>query len=175
MRGSDHPQMSERETPRTRAAIAAVIMAAPRRSLRPTLGERVDSGSFAWPTKRTPNTTGMLIRNARRHPPMEISQAPRVGPDATPSAPTAAQRDTIWVRRSIGNAASSSPRVAGVKNAAPRPCTARPPMRMGRFGETALINDPNPNTRAPARKTRLRPEASATRPPTTSSDPKRML
>ena len=71
------------------------------------------------------NTTkrqmGTLIQNAERHPKNSMNSAPSVGPEATPSAPTAPFHATAWLRRSNENTDNNSPREAGVMMAPPTP------------------------------------------------------
>jgi len=117
---------------------------------------------------------GTLTKNTHRHPPAEMSSAPKEGPVATARAPTPPHRATTWERRSWGKAPSRRPSDEGSRAAAPTPWTTRPSTSRITEGATPQRADPRQKMPSPAKKTRRLPSRSAVRPAVTSSEPNTM-
>ena len=85
---------------------------------------------------------GTFTQNAERQPNEETKNAPRVGPDATPSAPIEPTQAITCPRFSAGNTPSNKPVDAGTIIAPPIPCTARPAISSPIVDAIAHNNEP---------------------------------
>ena len=74
---------------------------------------------------------GRLMKNTQRHESVSVSRPPRSRPTAPPPAAIALQMPSAFVRSlPSANVVVTIDRAAGETSAAPRPCSARPPISM---------------------------------------------
>ena len=107
---------------------------------------------------------GTLTTNTERQPHVSTKSPPIVGPTAAASAPAAPQSAIACGTRDFGNACRMSARDAGVRAAAPTPCSTRPAMSRPTPGAAAQIAEATVKSAMPARKMRRLPSRSAHRP-----------
>ena len=88
-----------------------------------------------------------------------------IGPAAAPMPPTPAQIPMARARLWPGKVDTTSDSVAGIKNAAPSPMTARAPMSGPVEWTSAQASEPPPKIATPIRKRRRRPKRSPSAPP----------
>ena len=101
--------------------------------------------------------TGTLIKNTEPHQKCWRSQPPRRGPAAVPIPPTPAQIPMARARSWPVNIEARMDRVAGMRNAAPSPITARAKMSGPVECTMAQAKEPPPKMTTPTRKMRRRP------------------
>ena len=118
---------------------------------------------------------GRFTRNAQRQSPSCTSRPPIGGPSPDARAADAPHSPTACVRRSAGNAATTSAKEAGTSMAAPRAWTTRAPMRNATDGESAQTTEATVKTRTPQTNARRRPIRSVIRPNGTRNAAKTML
>ena len=100
---------------------------------------------------------GTLIRNTEPHQKCWRSQPPSSGPAAVPIPPTPAQIPMARARSWPVNIEAMMDKVAGKRNAAPRPITARAAIRGPVEWTMAQASEPPPKMTTPTRKMRRRP------------------
>ena len=119
---------------------------------------------------------GRLMKKTQRHESVSVSRPPRSRPTAPPPAAIALQIPSACVRSlPSANVVVTIDRAAGETSAAPRPCSARPPISM--FDEVARpFNSEAPvKTASPSMNRRWRPKRSDARPPSSRKPPKKRV
>src|SRR5439155_14218657 len=162
------PQSGPFTSARVRAPIETASSSAPRTSgMRVTDGSR-EVGTHTAAAASAANPTGTLTMNTQRQD-ASTSTPPTAGPSAAATAPVAAQMRTDRCRCTGGVDATTSPRLAGVSNAAPAACTTRQTTSHHTPSLAAQAALAAVNTASPSRQPPLRPYRSAMRPAGTSS------
>ena len=93
-----------------------------------------------------------------RQPIVSTSQPPSIGPMMKARPLQLAQTPMACARsRLSGKASAKRTRDIGTMQAAPRPLTTRPAIKVAAFGASAQTSVPTMNKRMPATKTRRRP------------------
>ena len=118
------------------------------------------SGSRVMDRIAAARPIGTLIQKIQCQSRPCTTAPPTSGPPATASPPMAPQIPTIAPRRSGGNAAARIVRLSGVTSAAPRPWTARAPIRALALGASAHAAEASVNSSSPVTYIRRRPSRS---------------
>ena len=147
---------------------AAIESATPSRSTGGVPG-RVDSGSTLRPAGTTIAATGTLTRKTASHPTSCTSTPPSSGPITRPAPATAAHTPSACGRSAGGNITAISDSAGGRTQAAAAPISARAPISAIGDCASAQSTEAMPKPAMPARKTRLRPNRSASPLPRRSS------
>ena len=129
-----------------------------------------DSVTYPAAMAKVITPTGTLIRKIQPQCRCWLIRPPSTGPSAKASAPTAAQMP-IAVLRCLGlvNVAMMMASVVGISSAAPTPWTARLAISTAPLPARPAASEETVNSAIPARKSRRRPNTSASLPPTSSS------
>lgn len=103
------------------------------------------------------------------------STPPITGPTAMPKADTPAKIAMARARSSGGKITPRIDSAGGITSAAPKPVTTRPATTPGGVVDSAAMTHPRPKTTIPIWKTPLRPNRSASPPPSTTNPPRAMV
>ncbi len=156
--GDVHPATGARSTPQTSDPMAPEAVTIPIGS------SRVRGPYVSGRTRRTATAaarpSGTLTQKIQCQSRPWVTTPPTSGPDATPRPATPPQIPTTAPRRSAGKVEVSRVRPSGMTMAAPRPWTARKPMRTSRFGASPQAADASVNSNSPATYVRRRPSRS---------------
>ena len=128
-----------------------------------------DSGMAVAAQELSANT-GTFNRKAHRHPGPPTSQPPTNGPTAPASPPSPDQAPTAGARSSGRKLAWIRASDAGVRSAAPTPCSTRAATSTSIVGAAAQPTDATPNQTEPMRNNRRRPKRSPSAPPSRMND-----
>ena len=116
--------------------------------------------------------TGTLTKKIHSHESVSVRMPPSRRPTAPPPAAIPPQMPSALVRSGpSGNVVVMIARAAGETSAAPKPCSARKPIRASDDQARPLSSEATENTITPAMKMRLRPRMSAARPPSRRKPP----
>ena len=117
---------------------------------------------------RAITATGTLLHHTQRQLMASVKKPPMSGPTANATPPTAPQMPSTRPCFSFGKASCRIAMVAGIRMAAPVPCSARPPMSCAAEPELATTTAANVYRTMPMMKMRLRPSTSPSCPPRTT-------
>ena len=140
----------------------------PGQSIRVPAAGSVDSGAAATVIAAPAARTGRFIQKITRQS-SSIKRPPASGPIASATAETAAQIPSARGCSSVGKTLQTSASESESIGAAPAPCSTRPRMREPWPSAAPETTEPTANKARPARKTRLRPNMSPSRPAVTTS------
>ena len=116
--------------------------------------------------------TGTLTRKAEPHQNSSSRKPDTMGPSAPPAPAKPTHTAIARERSSGGKMAVISDRVAGMTNAAPAPCTARPAMTTPTEPASPLMSEPTPKMPSPTSSAPFRPNRSPSTPAVSSSPAK---
>jgi len=142
--------------------------ASPGQSMRVPAAGSVDSGAAARVIAAPAARTGRFIQKITRQS-SSISRPPASGPIASAIAETAAQIPSARGCSSEGKTLQTSASDSESIGAAPAPCSTRPRISMSCPCAAPESTEPAAKRSIPARKTRLRPNMSPSRPAVTTS------
>ena len=126
-----------------------------------------DSRVAASVTQTATAATGTLRKKIDCQETFSTRKPPTTGPMASAIALTPAQVPIARPRSCGGKAFEMIERVAGIMNAAPTPCAARPATSQASLCEKPMKALDRPKTTTPKRNMRRRPKMSPRRPPVT--------
>ena len=166
--GEPQPQALPSTRPRTSAPMPTLSAETPATS---TVGAAVgsrDSRVAQRVTTTAITAIGTLMRKIDCQETFSTRKPPTTGPIASATALIPAHVPIALPRSSGGKAFVMIERVAGIMNAAPTPCAARPATSHASVCENAMNRLEAPKTATPTRNQRRRPKTSPIRPPVTS-------
>ena len=126
-----------------------------------------DSRVAATVTKTATIATGTLRKKIDCHETFSTRKPPTTGPIASAIALTPAHVPIALPRSCGGKALEMIDSVAGIMNAAPTPCAARPATSQASLCEKPMNALDRPNATTPNRNILRRPKMSPRRPPVT--------
>ena len=166
--GDPQPHELPSTSARTSAVSPADSAAMPGMSTWCSVVSSRDSRVAKSVTATAPTATGRFRKKIARQDTYSASAPPTTGPIASASADTPAQVPIALPRSSAGKAFVMIESVAGIMNAAPTPCTARPATSQAWSGARPMAALESAKTTTPKRNMRRRPKMSPSRPPVTS-------
>ncbi len=162
--GSAKPCWPAVMSPKHRLSRPSVTVTAPGTSSRGRSSAR-PAGTTSGATARISSATGTLSRNAQRQLNSPVSSPPISAPAVNPPESSAPLRPSARARSGpSGNTVVSRESAAGVAIAAANPCSTRAVSSVPGRSATPPSSDAAVSSTSPARKSRRRPNRSATRP-----------
>src|SRR5262249_42737472 len=150
--------VGQREQPDARGGQSGQVESLPGRGIAGFRDQHRRSASAASPA-------GTLMKKIHLQVACSVSSPPASGRIDRGSEETPAQMPMAVPRWRGGKVAVMIDSVAGFISAAPRPCTARPPIRTALFGASPQASEAPAKTVSPAMKTSRRRNRSASLPP----------
>ena len=169
-----HPYWLAPTIPYTIAMSPAVAVTAPPTSnpRRPSRFAGAIAGRIRHDSAMTTMPTGMLIRKFHRQDRYSVSAPPTISPiDAPPTAIAAHTARALARWRPSVNVVVTIERAIGEISAAPKPWTPRKTISIPAVVPIAFISDASVKIATPSRNSRLRPNRSPARPPSSRKPP----